>query len=148
MSHGRHISNMKDTIIDNRFLDLPKRGSNGFLFYSSSGSDRHRGHHNYYPDRRSERGYLPDEFKKSKTPTFDGELNKYKDTEACLFGMNKFFESYDFIEKMKVRIDILSLKREVEIWRDYVKNIREIMRKDLIWHEFRRIFMKKYMSQR
>jgi len=52
------------------------------VFYSSFGFERH--YHHYHQDRYSRRGkgYFPEEFKKEKPPTFDGEMKKLEDAEA------------------------------------------------------------------
>jgi len=64
--HGGHKSARDDTIKDGWFLDTPDRKGDGHRFYSSSGSDKYHGYHFYHPYRRNGKGYLPDEFKKSK----------------------------------------------------------------------------------
>jgi len=38
---------------------------------------------------RNDMGYLLDEFKKVKPPTFDGDMKKLEDAEAWILGMNK-----------------------------------------------------------
>lgn len=58
---------------------------------------------------------MSDEFKKTKPPTFDGEMKKSRDAEAWLLGMNKFFRLHDYSENIKVRIDTFSLKGKVDI---------------------------------
>jgi len=106
------------------------------MYYSSSGSDRHHDHHHYHPYRRSHRVYLRDEFKKEKPPTFDVEMMKSQDAEAWLLGMRKFFRLYDYLENMKERISLFSLKGKENIWWEYVKNVKGIDEDDLNWHEF------------
>ena len=107
--------NATTAIIDGRFLDTPdKRGSN-YEFYSSCGLDKYHGHHHHYPYRTSERRYLPNEFKKSKPPTFDGELKKLEDVEEWLLGMKKFLKLHDYIVNMKAMIAIFNLKGKVDI---------------------------------
>jgi len=65
-----------------------------------------------------------------------------------MLGMNKFFEMHDYIEKMKAKIANFSLKGKADIWWEYVKCVRGIKTKELSWHEFKRIFRKKYLSKR
>ena len=62
---------------------------------------------------RSEKGYLSDEFKKSKPPTFDGELKKSEGAEAWILGMKNLFEMHEYIENMKAKIIIFSLKENL-----------------------------------
>lgn len=115
-SHGGHKSDRDETIKDDRLLDtLDKRGY-GHKFYSSSGFHRHYDRHCYHPYMRSDRGYFLDEFKKSKPPTFDGDLKKLEDFEAWLLGMNKLFEFHDYTENMKAKIIVFSLKGKTYIW--------------------------------
>lgn len=86
MSHGGNESDRDDMVIDDRSLDTLDRRGNGYELYSSFGLDRYHGHHRYHPYKRSDKGYLLNEFKKAKPPTFDGELNKLRDGEAWLLG--------------------------------------------------------------
>jgi len=66
----------EDMIKDGRSLDsLDKRGDR-HRYSSSSFYDNHYDLHRYHPYRRSDKEYLSDEFKKEKTPTFDGEMKK------------------------------------------------------------------------
>lgn len=111
----RHKSNKDDTVRDGRWMDIPYRRGIGYGFYSNSSSNMYHCHHCYHLYRRSERGYFLDEFKKSKPPPFDGELKKPEYAEAWLLGMKNFFELHDYIENMKVRIVIFSLKEKADI---------------------------------
>eukprot|EP00253_Pinus_taeda_P017338 PITA_17338 len=62
--------------------------------------------------------------------------------------MKKFFELHNYIDNMKDRVAIFSLRGKENIsWED-VKWVRDIKMKDLNWHEFKRLFMKKYLSKR
>ena len=49
---------------------------------------------------------------------------------------------------MKSRIALFILKGKEEIWWEDVKWVRDIKMDDLSWHEFKRLFRKKYLSQR
>lgn len=49
------------------------------MYYSVYSFDRDYDHPRYHPYRRTDRGYLSDEFKKMKPPNFDGELNNTED---------------------------------------------------------------------
>ena len=104
-----------DTIRDGRLLETPDRRGDGYMYYYSFGSDRHHDRHHYHLYRRSDRGYLPDEFKKAKPPNFDGDLKKLEDSESGILGMNKFFELHEYTENMKAIIIIFTLKGKVDI---------------------------------
>ena len=49
---------------------------------------------------------------------------------------------------MKAIIDIFSLKGKENIWWEDVKQVRDIRTEELSWHEFKRLFRKKYFSER
>jgi len=124
-------------------LDTPDRRGDRHMYYSSSGSDRHYDRRHYHPYMRCDRGYLPDEFKKAKPPTFDGDLKNMKDEKSWILGMNKFSELHNYTDNMKARVAIFSLKCKADIsWED-VKRVRDMTTKDLSWHEFKRLFRKK-----
>ena len=114
------------------------------MYHSISGFDRHDDRYRYHPYRRSDRGYLLDEFKKEKAPIFDGEM----DVEAWLLGMKKFFKLHDCLENMIARVDTFSLKGKVDIWWEDVNYVRCIHEEYLTWSEFEWIFKKKYLSER
>lgn len=107
--------------------------------------DKYHGHYHYHSYRRSDRGYLLDEFKKVKPLTFDGEMKRSRDVESWLLQMNKFFRFHDYLENMKAKIVTFSLKGKEKIWWEYVKNVRGIQEKELTWREFERLFKKKYI---
>ena len=104
-----------DTIQDGSLLDTPDKRGDGNKFYSISSSDRHYDRHCYHPYRRIDRGYFPYEFKKAKSPNFDGYLKKPEDVEVWLLGMKKLFEFHEYIENMKARIAIFILRGKSNI---------------------------------
>ena len=71
-----------DTFIGGKRLDTPnRRGSvHGFYYRFSYETNHHHYHQHIY--RRSEKKYLPRDFKKAKPSTFDGDVKKSKDVEA------------------------------------------------------------------
>ena len=146
-SYGGHRLDRFDMIEDGRLLDTLDRRGFGHMYYSSYSSDRHHDHHHYHPYRRNDRGYFPDEFKKVNPPTFNAEMKKSQDAEAWLLGMKKFFQLHDYSENMKERTTTFSLKGKVNIWWEDVKNVKGIHEEDLTWHEFERLFKKKYLSE-
>jgi len=87
------------------------------MYYSSSDSNRHYNCHRYHPYNRSDRGHLPDEFKKENPLTFDGEMKKSQDANAWFLGMRKFFKLHDYSENMKARVATFSLKGKANIGR-------------------------------
>jgi len=75
-SHGGHMLDRDERVRYGRFLDRLDRQGSRHGIYSSSSSDMYQGHHRYHPYRRSDMGYILDEFKKAKPPTFDGKMKK------------------------------------------------------------------------
>jgi hypothetical protein len=51
--------------------------------------------------RKNSKSCDPKEFKKSKPPSFDGEIKKGEEVEAWLLGLNKFFRVHDYSENVK-----------------------------------------------
>lgn len=91
---------------------------------------------------------MPDAFKKSKPPNFDGDLKKPKDADSWILGVNTFFELHEYKENMKAIITIFNLKHKADIWWEDVKQVKDIRMEDLSWHEFKRLFKKKYLSEK
>ena len=147
-SRGGHRLDKDDKVRDGKLLDTPDRRGDGYKYYSSFGLDRHHDHYRYHPYRRSDRGYFPDEFKKAKPPTFDGEMKKPWDVEAWFLGSRKFFKLHDYSENMKARVVTFSLKGKAHIWWEDVKNVRCINEEYFSWSEFEKLFKKKYFSER
>ena len=51
---------------------------------------------------------LQGEFWKIKPPTFDGEAEEV--AKAWIINMNKYFQVYEYINKLKARLDIYQLR--------------------------------------
>ena len=62
--------------------------------------------------------------------------------------MRKFFRLHDYSENMKAKIDTFSLKGKADIWWEDVKSVKGIHEDYLTWHEFERLFKKKYLLER
>ena len=118
------------------------------MYYSSFGSDKNYDHHHSHPYRRSDKGYLLDDFKKEKPPTFDGEMKKSEDAEAWLLGMRNFFKLHDYSENMKAMIATFNLKGKADIWWEDVKNVKGAREDDFTCNELEKLFKKKYLSER
>jgi len=74
---------------------------------------------------------MPKEFKKSKPPTFDGDIKKYEDSEVWFLGMKKIFKIHDYSNNMKANIATYRLKGKVNIWWEDLKNVRGITEEGL-----------------
>jgi len=62
--------------------------------------------------------------------------------------MRKFFRLHDYLENLKERISLFSLKGKVNIWWEDMNNVKDIHEDDLTWHVFERLFKKKYLPER
>lgn len=133
---------------DGRLLDTSGRRGDEQSYYYSSCLDKHHDRRHYHPYRINDRGYLPDEFKKAKEPTFDGDVKKPEDAEAWILGTNKLFELHEYTDNIKSRINIFSLKGKAHIWWEDVKQVRDIRTNALSWWEFKILLRKKYLSER
>lgn len=48
------------------------------------------------------------EFKKAKSPTFDGEIKKGEEAKAWLFSLKKYFRVHNYLD-IKARIAVFNL---------------------------------------
>ena len=80
----------------------------------SSGDSRSSSHKR--KRRRHHKDCSRDEFKKSKPPTFDGEVKTGQEAEAWLLGIKKYFKVHDYSGNMKARVSIFNLNRKASIW--------------------------------
>jgi hypothetical protein len=52
--------------------------------------------------RKHSKNHDPKEFKKSKPPSFDGEIRRGEEAEVWLLGLKKYFRVHDYSENLKV----------------------------------------------
>jgi hypothetical protein len=52
--------------------------------------------------RKHSKRHDPEEFKKAKPPTFDGEIKKGEEVEVWLLGLKKYLRVHDYSENLKV----------------------------------------------
>lgn len=62
--------------------------------------------------------------------------------------MKKYFELHDYTENMKAKITIFGLKGKENIWREDVKQVRDINIEELSWQEFKRHLRNKCLLER
>jgi hypothetical protein len=98
--------------------------------------------------RKHSKSHDPEEFKKSKPPTFDGEIKKGEEAEVWLLGLKKYFRVHDYSENLKARITIFNLNGKASIWWEDLRNVKGIHEKDLSWKQFEKYFKKKYLSEK
>jgi hypothetical protein len=98
--------------------------------------------------RKHSKSHDPEEFKKAKPPSFDGEVKKGEEAEACLLGLKKYFRVHDYSENLKARITIFNLDGKASIWWEYLRNVKGVHEKDFSWKQFDKYFRKKYLSEK
>ena len=67
-----------------------------------------------------------DEFKKSRTPTFNGEVKSGQEAESWLIGMKKYFQVQDYLGNMKARVAIFNLNGRAYIWWEHLRKVKKI----------------------
>jgi hypothetical protein len=80
------------------------RDSSGEEIGNSEGSSsrRARSHSQRKVKKRNHsKSHDPEEFKKSKPPSFNGDIEKGEEAKAWLLGLKKYFEVHDYSENLK-----------------------------------------------
>ena len=74
-----------------------------------------------------------DEFKKTRPPTFNGEVKNGQEDESWLLGMRKYFQVQYYSGNMKDRVVIFNLIRRESMWWEYFKKVKKINGKKIAW---------------
>jgi hypothetical protein len=135
--HGAKRHSMEDSSGED--TDNSKESSSG---KTSSHSQTRR------KKRKHSKSHDPEEFKKAKPPTFDGEIKKGEEAEVWLLGLKKYFRVHDYSENLKAQIAIFNLNGKASIWWEDLRNVKGIHEKDLSWKQFEKYFKKKYLSEK
>jgi hypothetical protein len=91
---------------------------------------------------RHSQSSLPKEFKKDKSPTFDGEIKKGEEVEAWLLGMRKYFRVHNYLENTKAKIVVFNLNEGDSIWWEDLKEVKGLEESKLTWRQFEKYFRK------
>ena len=83
-----------------------------------------RDHHNnssdnsHFPCRKKQRNYgnLQREFKKIKSPTYEGDMNTWEKATEWLLGMRKCFRVHNYSSEMKAFLAIYNLNGKAGRW--------------------------------
>jgi hypothetical protein len=73
--------------------------------------------------RKNSKSHDPEEFKKSKPPSFNGVIKKGEEVEPWLLGLKMYFRVHDYFENLKDRITIFNLNGKYSIWWVDLKNV-------------------------
>ena len=86
------------------------------------------------------------EFKKTKPPIFNEEVEKGEEVEAWLSRMMKYFHIYNYSDKLKARMAIYNLTEKADIWWKDIKIVKNIKEKYLTLRVFKKYFKMKFLS--
>jgi hypothetical protein len=81
--------------------------------------------------RKNSKIHDPEEFKKSKPPSFNGEIDKGEEVESWLLGLKKYFRVPHYSKNLKAQITIFNLNGKASIWWEDLRNVKGIHEKDL-----------------
>ena len=103
-----------------------------------------------YPSESSEsdcsprnRNYKPyeeisGEFKKIKPPMFNGEVEKGEEVGAWLSGIKKYFQIYNYSNRLKAKMAIYNLTGKTDIWWQDTKRVKNLKEKYLTSRVFKK----------
>ena len=104
-----------------RRIRTASRSSNSEEASGDSISCSHKGKR-----KRHHRDLSRDEFKKAKTPTFNGEVKTGQEAEAWLLGIKKYFQVHDYLGNMKARVAIFNMNGRESIWWENLRKLKKI----------------------
>ena len=59
--------------------------------------------------------------------------------------MKKYFQIYNYFDRLKAGMDIYNLTRKVDIWWQDIKRVKNMKEKYLTWRFFKKYFKRKFM---
>jgi len=78
---------------------------------------------------------------------FNGEIEKGEEAEAWLSEMKKYFQIYNYSDRLKARMAIYNLIGKADIWWQDVKRVKNIKEKYVTWTTFKKYFKRKILSE-
>ena len=78
---------------------------------------------------------------------FNGEVKKGEEVEAWLSSMEKYFQIYNYSDRMKARMAIYNLTRKTDIWWQDIKRIKNLKEKYVTQRTFKKYFKRKFLSK-
>ena len=60
---------------------------------------------------------------------FNGEADKGEEAEAWLLGMKKYFQIYNYFDRLKARMAIYNLIGKADIWWQDIKRVKNLKEK-------------------
>ena len=74
---------------------------------------------------------------------FNGKVDKGEEEKSCLSGMKKYFQIYNYFDKLKAKMAIYNLTEKFFIWWKDIKRVKNMKEKYLTWRVFKKYFKKK-----
>lgn len=88
---------------------------------------------------------LHGEFKKIKPSLFEGESEEV--VEAWMINTGKYFQIYEYTDKLKARIVVYQLRGEATLWWEEIKTVKKIDEEQVMWQEFHKHFKDNYLIE-
>ena len=95
---------------------------------------------------KRQKSKLQGEFKKFKPSLFEGESEEA--TKAWLINMGKYFQIYEYTDKLNADLAVYQLRGKATLWQEEIKTVRKIDEQQVTWNEFQKHFKDKYLSKR
>ena len=77
---------------------------------------------------------------------FNGEVEKGEEAEAWILGMKKYFQIYNYSDRLKAWMAIYNLTGKTDIWWLDIKRVKNIKEKYVTWRIFKKYFKRKFLS--
>ena len=80
------------------------------------------------------------DFRKTRTSTYEGEVNTREKVEEWLLRMSKYFQVHNYSSEMNAHISIYNLNGKETRWWRYLKHTKKDELQEIHWDTFRKIF--------
>ena len=61
--------------------------------------------------------------------------------------MNKYFQIYNYSDRLKARMTIYNLTEKADIWWQDIKRVKNLKEKYLTWSIFKKYFKRRFLSE-
>ena len=78
---------------------------------------------------------------------FNGEVEKGEEFEPWFSRMKKYFQIYNYSDRLKARMVIHNLTEKVDTWWQDIKRVKNIKEKYVTWRTFKKYFKIKFLSE-
>ena len=68
---------------------------------------------------------------------FNGEIEKGEEAKVWLSRMKKYFQIYNYSDKLKAKMTIYNLTRKTNIWWQDIKKVKGIKERYVTWKTFK-----------